>query len=556
MAAKVEGDTCSLMSWGFDPYTSERSTFDGAYCAVMESLCKLIAGGGSLSHCWLTLQEYFGKPEHDPKRWGLPFGALLGALKAQLDFGVAAIGGKDSMSGSFMTQDGENLDVPPTLIAFAVSTANVNNVISPEFKRASSHVVLLSPKYDSHGLPEKDSLLRIFAEIKRLHYEGKILACATPTTGGIRAQVFKMCLGNNLGFTFTGDFPLDERRGRFILEVTDSEGLPELGQVLQTPEIVIDGERFTLAECEKVYNAPLAEVFPVKADVPAEIPSVDVKADLPRSFYPLTPIHSPLFIIPVFPGTNCEYETASAIGRCGGRAQISVIRTLTPDLMKESAERFAASLRHAQALMIPGGFSNGDEPDGSGKFIAIFLRSPVVREALESLIANGGLVCGICNGFQALVKTGLLPFGRICEPEELKSTLTFNAIGRHQSRIIRTRVISNSSVWFSRYKVGEVYSMPVSHGEGRFMCSEELFKQLMTNGQVAAQYADTTGRVSMNIDDNPSGSSYAVECLTSPDGRILGRMGHAERVGKGLYRNVPGKYDLRFFEGACEYFRK
>ncbi len=596
MAAKIPGvnsDVCSLMSWGFDPYISERSPFDGAYCAVVEALCKIVAGGGTLRRCWLTLQEYFGKPEHDPERWGMPFSALLGAFRAQMDFGVAAIGGKDSMSGSFMTHDGENLDVPPTLIAFAVSLSRVGRVMSPEFKCAGSRVVMLAPEYDG-ALPKKDSLLKIFALIEKLNSEGKIRACAVATKGGIMAQVFKMCLGNNLGFEADAEIPDDELTGRFILEVancentagdSDSEGLCEfgrmLGRVIEAPEIVIDGMRFSLEECDKLYTYPLAKVFPTHADVPENAPdavnagvtenirnvmnaetfSVDAKhpahtENTPRAKYSLPAVSTPRFLIPVFPGTNCEYETAQAIERSGGIAEIFIVKTLTPELMRESSEAFAEKLRASQALMLPGGFSNGDEPDGSGKFIAIFLRSPVVREALESLISNGGLVCGICNGFQALVKTGLLPFGRICEPEELKATLTFNAIGRHQSRIIRSRVITNHSAWLRKYQVGEVYSMPISHGEGRFMCSEELFCELMANGQVAGQYADTEGRVSMRVSDNLAGSMWSVECLTSPDGRILGRMGHAERVGEGLYLNVPGRYDLRFFEGACEYFRK
>ena len=557
MAAKIPGsnsDKCSLMSWGFDPYLSESSAFDGAYCAIVEALCKLIAGGGTLSNCWLTLQEYFGKPEHDPERWGLPFAALLGALRAQIDFGVAAIGGKDSMSGTFETEAGR-LDVPPTLIAFAVSVSDTKHVISAEFKRAGSHVVLLTPKYDSFGIPDKNSLLEIFATIQRLNSECKLLACATPTNGGVCAQVFKMCLGNNLGFEFTADIPDDELRGRFILELADCEGLPELGRVIEAPEIIINGESFSLAECEAIYNAPLEKIFPVSAGVRTEIPAVEVKASA-RAHYTLAPVKSPLFAVPVFPGTNCEYETARAIERSGGRAEIFVMKTLTPCLMKESADEFAKLLRRSQGLVIPGGFSNGDEPDGSGKFIAIFLRTPVVREALEDMLnVREGLVCGICNGFQALVKTGLLPFGRICEPEELECTLTFNAIGRHQSRIVRTRVVSNSSVWLSKYHVGEVYTMPVSHGEGRFMCSDELFVKLMESGQVGAQYADAEGLVSMSTDDNPAGSGFAVECLTSVDGRILGRMGHAERVAEGLYKNVMGNYDLRFFAGACEYFK-
>ena len=288
-----------------------------------------------------------------------------------------------------------------------------------------------------------------------------------------------------------------------------------------------------------------------------KITNVNVKDNLPKTFYTHKPEAKPRFLIPVFAGTNCEYETASAVNRSGGQAEIFVVKTLTPELMKKSAEEFSRSLRESNALVLPGGFSNGDEPDGSGKFIAIFLRSPEVRNALEDLLdVRGGLICGICNGFQALVKTGLLPFGKICKPEELNATLTFNRIGRHQSRIINAKVISNHSAWFMKYNIGDVYSMPISHGEGRFVCDEAVFMNLMRNGQIAAQYVDIQGNPSMNTRYNPSGSCYAVECVTSPDGRILGRMGHAERVSSGLYKNVCGNYDLKFFESACEYFMR
>ena len=554
MAAKIaEGNICSVMSWGFDPYISSCSPFDGAYIAVIESLCKVIASGGNISHCWLTLQEYFGKPI-DPERWGLPFGALLGALQAQIDFGVAAIGGKDSMSGSFMTAEGENLDVPPTLISFAVSVTDASKIISPEFKRAGSTVIILEPEYHD-GLPEKISLKKIFALIDDLNSKGKILSCAVPTMGGIKAMLFKMCLGNNLGFEFTGDYDLsDMRRGKFIIEISGDvpEGSRILGRVSDKPEIF----GVSLEDAEKIYNAPLNDIFPTDTQEHSYIPDVMISSDMPRTFYAHKATAAPKFIIPVFAGTNCEYETAAAIRRSGGDAKIFVVKTLTPELMQSSAEEFAHCLKQSQALVLPGGFSNGDEPDGSGKFIAIFLRSPVVREALEDMLRRGGLIGGICNGFQALVKTGLLPYGRIAEPEELKATLTFNRICRHQSRIIHAKVITNNSPWLSKYNVGDVCSMPISHGEGRFMCSEDTFMQLMTDGQIAAQYSDIDGKVSMMTQYNPSGSCYAVECVTSPDGRILGRMGHAERVGRNLYKNVPGNYDLNFFDGACDYFRK
>ncbi|MBQ7732503.1 MAG: phosphoribosylformylglycinamidine synthase [Synergistaceae bacterium] len=563
MAAKIpvysgDTETCSLMSFGFDPYLSESSTFDGAYLAVLESLCKIIASGGDLTHCWLTLQEYFGKPGDDPSRWGLVFGALLGALKAQTDFNVAAIGGKDSMSGSFMTQDGENLDVPPTLISFAVSVSSVDKIISPEFKSAGSRVILLEPDYNSRGVPEPDSLKKIFALIDELNSYNKILSCYVPTSGGILPAVFKMCLGNGLGFEFADSVNLDDnRRCKFIIElVDDSTELTTLGRVLDNPEIIYSGEHVALHEAESVYDSVLENIFPNEIKESAVIPDVKADSTPKRVFYSLGAKASPQFLIPVFAGTNCEYETAEAINRAGGQARIFVVKTLTPDLMKESAGEFANLLNESQALVIPGGFSNGDEPDGSGKFIAIFLRSPEVREALENLIDNReGLVCGICNGFQALVKTGLLPFGKFTAPEDLAATLTFNRIGRHQSRIIRAKVIANDSPWLRKTRVNDVYSIPISHGEGRFICSEELFTTLMKSGQVAAQYVDMTNNASMETQYNPSGSCFAVECVTSPDGRILGRMGHVERVGSNLYKNVPGNYDMKFFESACEYFK-
>ena len=557
----IEGntDTCSLMSYGFDPYLSERSSFDGAYLAVLEALCRIVASGGCLSHCWLTLQEYFGKPEHDPERWGLPFGALLGALKAQTDYGVAAVGGKDSMSGTFAGVDGVNLDVPSTLIAFAVSVADVKGVISPEFKRLGSRVILLEPEYDARGLPVKSSMLKIFADIQDMNSKGRILSCSLVSNGGIPSEIFRMCIGNNLGFEFTDNLTHDTRRGKFIVELADDEPVdyPELGRVISAPEILAGTETVKLSDAGKLYDAPLSAIFPTDTQEDQDIPDIKPGHDLPRASYTHSPIASPKFLIPVFNGTNCEYETAKAISNAGGKPEIFVVRTLIPELMKESASEFARLLDDSQALVIPGGFSSGDEPDGSGKFIAIFLRSPEVRSALERLIdERAGLACGICNGFQALVKTGLLPHGRIMNPEELTSTLTFNRIGRHQSRIIRSRVITNNSPWMKFTQPGEVYSIPISHGEGRFLCSEEEFARLMGNGQIAGQYCDIEGSPSMRTCDNPSGSCYAVECLTSPDGRIIGRMGHVERNGSNLYRNVPGNYSMKFFEAACYYFAK
>ena len=561
MCAKIpamrETDTCSLMSCGLDPFLSEKSPFDGAYIAVLESLCRIVASGGDLSHCWLTLQEYFGKPGNDPQRWGLPFGALLGALKAQIDYGVGAIGGKDSMSGTFTGNDGQRLDVPPTLAAFAVSVSNVNRIMSPEFKRAGSKVIMLKPEYDSRGLPLKDSMLKIFADIWTLNEQGKILACSLVSSAGIESEIFRMCLGNNLGFEFSQGVP-ESSRGVFLAEAgNDSCGYPVIGHVIEEPAIFSDGVKIILSEAEKVYDSRMAEIFPTATGEPDYIPNVTPNFDKKISSYPHSPVKRAKFLIPVFAGTNCEYETARAVNMAGGDARIFVVRSLTPDMMRDSAERFAKALGDSQALIIPGGFSNADEPDGSGKFIAIFLRSPEVRCAVENLIDDrGGLICGICNGFQALIKTGLLPHGRFVNPSELSATLTFNRIGRHQSRIIRSLVVSNNSPWMSMTKRGDIYSIPISHGEGRFVCDESEFERLMRNSQIAGQYCDESGKPSMLTQYNPSGSQYAVECVTSPDGRVIGRMGHIERAGRDLYRNVPGNYSMKFFEAACKYFAK
>ncbi len=565
MAGKI-GDynskTCSLMTFGYNPFKFERSCFDGAYLAVAEALSKIIASGGNLKQCWLTFQEYFGKPENNPERWSDPFTALLGALTAQIDFQTAAIGGKDSMSGTFKNHDGEILDVPPTLIAFAVSVADIRNIISPEFKKSGSRVILLTPEI-KNDLPEKESMLKIFSTVENLIADKKILSAAVPTFGGVGAMIFKMCLGNNYGFEFvdgmTREKIFDDVDGAFILELADYDlnlDLPfvELGHVLEEPVIKCEGECLNLNDLEQIYNAPFEKIFPIKANsgdlikIPASENILQRKLKAPHSLNA-----KPKFLIPVFAGTNCEYETAYAVEKAGGESEIFVVRTLTPDAMKFSAKEFAERLDNSQALILPGGFSNGDEPDGSGKFIAIFLRSPIVREAVENLLARENLICGICNGFQALVKTGLLPYGKFCAPV---SALTFNDIGRHQSKIVRVKALTNNSAWLSKVNQGEIYSVPISHGEGKFLCDEALLNDLALKNQIAAQYVDIDGNATMNTEFNPNGSIGAVEGLISPDGKILGRMGHVERVGENLYKNVAyDNYFMKVFESACEYFK-
>ncbi|MCR5347954.1 MAG: phosphoribosylformylglycinamidine synthase [Fretibacterium sp.] len=572
MAAKfplMRGETnnCSVMTWGFDPFISSDSPYEGAYLAVVESLCRLAAAGVDLKKCWLTFQEYFGKPGNDPRRWGLPAAALLGALDAQMDFGVAAIGGKDSMSGSF-----ENLDVPPTLISFGVGLANADCVVSPGFKGLNSRVVLLRPRY-SGRLPEAGSMRSLLGYVQTLIANSEVLSAASPTFGGAAAMLFKMCLGKGVGFDFNENVSradlFVENRGAFILEVfniteldvPEDVELIDLGYTREDPVMSRHGNAVKMSELEELYEETLEEIFPVNAPAGDSLcrPLPAARENLPGASCPPVGAARPRFLIPVFPGTNCEYESVRAVERAGGEAELLVVRTSAPEAMRASAERFAERLDEAQALFLPGGFSNGDEPDGSGKFIAIFLRSPAVRAAVGRLLdERGGLACGICNGFQALLRTGLIPFGRIVDMEELNgdsAALTFNTIGRHQSKLVRVRILSNRSPWLSRTKVGDICTVPISHGEGRFVCGEKLLNQMAEAGQVAAQYVDLTGQPTMEVQFNPNGSLAAIECLTSPDGRVLGRMGHAERVGSSLYRNVESAGDMGMFEAAVDFLK-
>ena len=572
MVAKIpltggQNDTnaCSAMAWGFDPFLSSASPYDGAYMAVVESLCRLAAVGVPLESCHLSLQEYFGRPGADPRRWGLPAAALLGALDAQMDFGVAAIGGKDSMSGSF-----EGLDVPPTLVSFAQGMTDVSRVLSPEFKRAGSRVVWLRPRCRG-PLPDPKSLLALLARVQDLRVRGEALAVGTPAFGGLAALVLRMAMGNGFGFAFDDDLTLAElfgpARGSFVVEL--AEGVLDLesaefdcialGRVLEARRATLGGEAVDMEELEGIYEGVLEDVFPVRCDAGELVSLPDAWPAPAERAVPRLPHGAarPRFLILVFPGTNCEYESARAVERAGGEAEVLVVRTLTPEAMKESMDRFAVRLGASQALFLPGGFSNGDEPDGSGKFIAIFLRSPAARSAVEGLLeVRGGLILGVCNGFQALVRTGLLPFGRIVDPDELgegSAVLTFNAIGRHQSKIVRSRVLSNRSPWLSRTRVGDVFAMPVSHGEGRFVCGVALLRRLAEAGQVATQYVDLQGSPTMDVQYNPNGSLAAVEGLLSPDGRIFGRMGHAERVGDGLYQNAGRTGGTMMFESAMDF---
>ena len=561
MCAKlpVEGGnttTCSLMAWGFDPFASSKSTYRGAYRAVVSSVAKLAASGAPRDRCWLSFQEYFPKLGSDAKRWGLPAGALLGAFDAQLDLGLGAIGGKDSMSGSF-----EQLDVPPTLISFAVAAASLDQILSPEFKTAGHKAVLLHPEYRENGLPEPASLKQVLDRVEQLNAAGLIYAAWTPDRFGLAAGVLKMCLGNGLGFSFDEGVDLPQLFGNFcgafILEVAEqvTDGLP-LGRVTEEPVISACGQQVDLAELAALYEDKLESVFPCNIQTEqVEVPSLSYKA--PERVSCRVKQARPLFLLPAFPGTNCEWDTAAAIRRAGGETRIMVLRNQSPADVADSVSAFAAAVAQAQAIVIPGGFSGGDEPDGSGKFITAFFRNPAISREVEALLDNrDGLMCGICNGFQALIKLGLVPYGHIRPMDDQCPTLTFNTIGRHQSRLVRTRVSSTKSPWFARLQVGDVHLLPISHGEGRFICPQPLLRQLIANGQVAAQYVDEQGRPSMDISVNPNGSVMAIEAITSPDGRILGKMAHSERISPGVYRNVPGNIDMPIFAAAVDYFTK
>ena len=549
-------DTCSFMSWGYDPAVGEKSPYHAAYLAVVESVSKLIATGAAFEDVYLTFQEYFAKPGQEPARWGDPLAALLGAFRAQMGLGVAAIGGKDSMSGTF-----EDLTVPPTLVSFAVTTGRTAEVVSNEFKGPDHAVVLLRPETDGQGLPDCGSLKELYAKVHELTSTGKALAVYTPGTGGAAEAVLKMCLGNGLGFAYEADVTLEDifgySYGAFVVELVEgaeADGLL-LGHTTDEPAISHGNESVALSKLQSLYEDKLEPVYP--CNIPTE------KKDIPAFSYsaagrpgPVVLSARPRVLIPVFPGTNCEYDTARAMADAGAEPEICIIANLTAEHIARSTDRFAKALDTAQMVFVPGGFSGGDEPDGSGKFITAFFRNAAVRAGVEELLdKRGGLMAGVCNGFQALVKLGLVPYGRILDADEQSPTLTFNTIGRHQSRLVRTRICSNKSPWLAETRPGEIYTVPISHGEGRFLASEELIMKLAENGQIATQYVDLDGRPTMDIRFDPNGSVLAVEGITSPDGRVFGKMGHSERIGDGLYKNVPGRYDMGMFRAAVRYFQ-
>ncbi len=553
---KKHTNDCSLMAWGYNPFITEKSPYHGAYLAVVESVSKLIASGAEFKDVYLTFQEYFERPGKDSKRWGKPLAALLGAFKAQLEYGIGSIGGKDSMSGSF-----EDLDVPPTLVSFAVTTNKIDNIISPEFKKSGNKVIILTPIYDADtNLPNTKSMLKIFNTVTKLMRSGKVASCYTLGLGGIGEAVMKMCFGNGLGFKFDDNMSTKSiftyNYGSFILEVTEDveEGIA-IGTVTDNAKISLCDESVCLNEILNIYENKLEGVYKCNIE-DRKTPMENFSYSVTQRTAPAIKVAKPKVLIPVFPGTNCEFDSAKAMRDAGAEPEIFVINNQTSDGISRSVESFAKMVKEAQMIFVPGGFSGGDEPDGSGKFITAFFRNAAIKEQVTDLLDNrDGLMCGICNGFQALIKLGLVPYGKIIDTDENCPTLTFNTIGRHQSKIVRTRIASNKSPWLSNTNVGDIYNVPISHGEGRFLATETLIKELAANGQIATQYVDLNGNATSDVHFNPNDSMYAIEGITSPDGRVFGKMGHSERMGNGLYKNVPGDYDIKMFKSAVKYFK-
>ncbi len=551
----AETDTASLMGWGFDPYVSSKSPFKSAGEAVITSAAKVIAAGGSRKKMWLTFQEYFGRVNADPARWGRPLGALLGALKAQTELEIAAVGGKDSMSGTF-----EHIDVPPTLVSFAVGTVKASKTVTTEWKGAGHVISLLAPEYEN-DLPVWESVRKVFDKMEELIRDGKVLSAWTVENGGIAEGLLKCSLGNRIGFESPAEISREvlfgKCAGAFLIETAEAvSGALALGKTTDSYTLKFGEEEISVADLQKAYEEKLAPVFPYLNGDP-ENGIEAVSWDKRESQHASYTVERPHVLIPVFPGTNCEYDTARAFERAGAEAEIFVVRNLTSKDIEESADRFAEAIRRSHIIAIPGGFSGGDEPEGSGKFITAFFRNPKIKDAVSDLLDNReGLMCGICNGFQALIKLGLVPYGRIIDTDEHCPTLTFNTIGRHQSMLVRTRAASVKSPWFRYVNTGDIHTVAISHGEGRFVAEPEVLEELKRNGQIATQYVDEENRPTRNIRYNPNDSYLAVEGITSPDGRVFGKMGHSERSGKDLYRNIPDLHtEELFFQGAVDYFR-
>jgi len=560
---KGETTTGTAMAYGYNPLLAKWSPFHGALYSIVEAVTKIVALGGDFRKTRLTLQEYFEKLGKDPVKWGKPFSALLGAYYAQKRLGIPAIGGKDSMSGTF-----HDLNVPPTLVAFAVAVLNTSQVVSQEFKKVGSKVVLVPAARDCFELPDFEALKKNFDRVTHAIHSGKVLSSHTVTFGGLAEAVSKMCFGNKIGMKFiklmdeTGLFA--PSYGSIVLEI-DAAADPEkllgdlayqlLGYTQEEPVISVNGIELELNDLLDAWEEPLEKVFPTRVEANEDEP-IHFRCEMRNTAKPAFRTAKPRVIIPVFPGTNCEYDSARAFERAGAIVDTLVIRNLTPSEIEDSLEALVKAINNAQILMLPGGFSAGDEPDGSGKFISTMFRNPRVKDAVMDLLKKrDGLILGICNGFQALIKLGLVPFGEIVDITEDCPTLTFNRIGRHVSRMVRTKIVSTLSPWFSKARLGDIHVIPVSHGEGRFVANEQWIQTLMKNGQIATQYVDLDGNPTYDIAFNPNGSVHAIEGITSPDGRVLGKMGHSERIGFGTLINIPGEKDQLIFESGVQYFK-
>lgn len=569
MAARIPvlgGKTtaASVMAAGYNPNVACWSPYHGGMYAVVESVCRAAALGTDPSKLRLSMQEYFPKL-HDSKHWGQPLSALLGAYEACCELGLPAIGGKDSMSGTFM-----DLEVPPSLISFAVGVMDGRDTISNEFKKAGHTVVFLPASCDEHEVIDYDALKKLLASLHKGILSKRVITAGVVKEGGVAAAISAMCLGNELGFSFVKPFLHEEclftlQPAGFLVELEDGADAEEvfagtdllvLGTLTDEGKVVVNDTEISLAEIEAAYTKTLDKIFPMKAPRKEK---KDVRMPAYTNDLPLTApynVAKPTVFIPVFPGINCEYDTAAAFEAAGAKTDIFVIRNLTPDAIKESVEEMAKRMKQAQIMALPGGFSAGDEPDGSGKFMATMFRNPTLTEAVEDLLTNrDGLILGICNGFQALIKLGLVPYGHIVPLKDDSPTLTFNTIGRHISRMVDTKVVSNKSPWLSLCEPGDIHTIAVSHGEGRFVATEEEIKHLVANGQIGTQYVDLAGNPTMESPYNPNGSFYAVESVTSPDGRVLGKMGHSERYTDGLMKNIPGNKFQPIFLSGVQYFK-
>ncbi|MCO1602512.1 phosphoribosylformylglycinamidine synthase [Desulfosporosinus nitroreducens] len=567
MVAKIpvlagETNTATIMTYGYNPQLAKWSPFHGALYAVVDAVTKTVALGGDYHKVRLTLQEYFERLGTDPEKWGKPFSALLGAFYAQKKLGIPAIGGKDSMSGTFM-----DLHVPPTLVAFAVNVVEADKVVSQEFKKPGSMVVLVKATRDEHEVPDFEQLSKNYLKINELIHSGSVLASHTVRMGGLAAALSKMSFGNRVGMTldssidinslFTADY------GSIILEIEETVDLAKafsgvdfqlLGVTQENPIITINDVNIELETALQAWEKPLEKIFPTQTEKVAEPQKVSF--NLRNNQTPSTKVAKPRIFIPVFPGTNCEYDSAKAFEKAGGIVETLVIRNLTATDVEQSIQEMVKKIQKAQIVMLPGGFSAGDEPDGSGKFIATMFRNPWISEAIEELMdQRDGLMLGICNGFQALIKLGLVPYGEIIDLMEESPTLTYNKIGRHVSSMVQTKVVSVLSPWFSGVNLGDIHSVPISHGEGRFVADHEIIQTLVDNGQVATQYVDLDGNPSNDVIYTPNGSFEAIEGITSPDGRILGKMAHSERTGLEIAKNVPGNKYQPIFAGGVNYFR-